>query len=119
MYADDCFAYTYYAWDNDGTVVSGGPSVDENLLPLTTQEVRADDFTVPEGFGWLLFQWPHTNAESGELYQTWVEVRDDWDDYGSNVRPAAPTANFNCDHGAIMSSSLELGNASGWSATKP
>ena len=119
MLADDCLAYTYYAWDDSGNVVTGGPYVEPNLLPLYTQEVDVANFFIPDGYGWLLFQWPHTNAAVGDLYQTWVEVRTEPDGFEPTVRPAVPMANFNCDRGFIMGSGLELGNTSGWSATKP
>jgi len=77
--AEDCWAYTYYAWDEDENVVySQGvpPLYQPNLLPLMVQEVAVDELDVPAGDGWMLFLWPGSNLlDSQRVYQVWMGVR--------------------------------------------
>ncbi|MCD4750872.1 MAG: hypothetical protein K8R59_15975 [Thermoanaerobaculales bacterium] len=122
LYANDCgIAYTYYAWDDDENVTTGGTQIEPNILPLYTQEVDVGDFYLPDSSGWLQFQWPRTNTDLWDLYQTWVEVRTEFSTIGlgAALRPAVPVANFNCDRGPIAISGFELGNTSGWSQSVP
>jgi hypothetical protein len=117
MWANSCYAYTYYAWDEDENVNSvgpgfeppwsGGPGVDPipvpNLLPLETQEVEANQFFLvgsPEAaFGWVLFIWPQSNQTQlqalDDHYQTWMSVKYSYGTYSAGLSGAV-MANYNC-----------------------
>ena len=122
MYANSCWAYTYYAWDEDEQVNSaeggfvppwsGGPTVEPipvpNLLPLETQEVDAEEFFLvgdpaTGAFGWMLFIWPRSNNYDGttagvasDAYQTWMGVK--YAAFGQYTAglTGAVMANWNC-----------------------
>ena len=124
LWANSCFAYTYYSWDEDENVNSvgpgfippwsGGPTTDPipvpNLLPLETQEVNADQFflvgSADEAFGWLLFVWPQSNDTAAEglidLYQTWMGVK--YAAFGQFTAglSGAVMANYNCDATEVL-----------------
>jgi len=89
LIANNCLAYTYYAWDEEEGVTSttdnpwsqpGGERIVPNLLPLETQEVSVNEFTLPDEFGWMLFVWPASNFDVPggdpipDYYQTWMGV---------------------------------------------
>jgi hypothetical protein len=125
MWANSCFAYTYYAWDEDENVNSvdpgfeppwsGGPTVDPvpapNLLPLETQEVSADQFfLVGEpglAFGWMLFVWPPSNGTTlsspalVDHYQTWMGVKYGYGTYSAGLSGAV-MANYSCDATEVL-----------------
>ncbi len=116
VWAQDCRAYTYYAWDDDENVVSGG--VEPNLFPLVTQEVRVDQLSVPDTSGWVLFLWPPSNTDEMDLYQTWMGVQQgSFGDY-SHARGAVEVDNRNCS-GWLHASGFELGDTSAWSSQAP
>jgi hypothetical protein len=123
LWANSCYAYTYYAWDEDENVNSvgpgfeppwsGGPGVDPipvpNLLPLETQEVAADQFflvgTPDAAFGWLMFVWPQSNATGQQAladhYQTWMGVKYGYGTYSAGLSGAV-MANYNCDSRQVL-----------------
>jgi hypothetical protein len=111
--AYDCWAYTYWAWDEDELVstvdenpwsIPGVVNVYPNLLPLETQEVIADEFNTPgSADGWFLFVWPNSNFDLipaadpyPDWYQTWMGVK--YSAFGkfSSFINGAVMANFNC-----------------------
>jgi hypothetical protein len=111
--AYDCWAYTYWAWDEDemvatvdepGWSIPGAVGVYPNLLPEETQEVHADEFNTPgSSNGWFLFVWPNSNFDLipgadpyPDWYQTWMGVK--YSAFGrySAFVPGAVMANFNC-----------------------
>jgi len=111
MLANNCLAYTYYAWDEEENVTSttdnpwsqpGGERIVPNLLPLETQEVNVDEFNLPNEFGWMLFVWPASNFivpggdTTPDYYQTWMGVKyQAFGQYSAGI-PAAVMANYNC-----------------------
>jgi len=114
MIATNCWAYTYYAWDDEENVITtsqnpwsqpGGGSVVPNLLPLETQEVDIDQFNTVDQFGWMLFVWPLSNTDvfggptewyEPDLYQTWMGVKyTAFGDY-STFMTGIVMANYNC-----------------------
>jgi hypothetical protein len=123
LWANTCYAYTYYAWDMDENVNSveagfdppwsGGPGVDPipvpNLLPLETQEVDATQFFLvgaPDAaFGWVLFVWPNSNMTSDEglvdHYQTWMGARYGYGTYSAALSGAV-MANYSCDSTEVL-----------------
>jgi hypothetical protein len=112
MWALDCLAYTYFAWDEDENVgfTTGVPwsfpGIEQyrpNLLPLETQEVNVDQFNMVDMSGWVMFLWPASNFFSAQdawdeydWYQTWMGVK--YAAYGvySAAMDAAVIANHNC-----------------------
>ena len=118
LYASNCHAYTYYAWDEDEIVVtttsipwSGGFGEDvvPNLIPLETQSVPVDQFDTPGAFGWMLFVWPASNypadftgTDFDDYYQTWMSVRYQAYDKWSAALDGAVMANFNCVSDQIL-----------------
>jgi hypothetical protein len=113
LWARNCLAYTYYAWDEDENVTTtstmpwsmpGGETVILNLLPLETQEVNVNQFNILDGNGWMLFVWPASNwnapipptFEFFDLYQTWMGVKYVKEGDYSAFIPGAVMANFNC-----------------------
>ncbi len=108
----NCLAYTYYAWDEAENVTSitdnpwsfpGGGNEVPNLLPLETQEVSVDEFTLPDNFGWMLFVWPASNFDglpgsdpNPEFYQTWMGVKYQAFGQYSAALDGALMANYNC-----------------------
>lgn len=110
--ASNCYAYTYYSWDDDENVTEvdqipwsqpGGGRVIPNLLPLETQEVSLDWFNTIDVKGWMLFVWPASNfdvAGSQELtpdyYQTWMGVKYNAFNMYSAATSAVVMANYNC-----------------------
>ena len=123
LWANTCFAYTYYAWDEDENVNSvgagfeppwsGGPGVEPipvpNLLPLETQEVAASQFFLvgdPDAaFGWLLFVWPNSNNTASfglvDHYQTWMGVKYSYGTYSAGLSGAV-MANYSCNAGQSL-----------------
>lgn len=114
--ADDCLAYTYYAWDEDENVTEGG--AEPNLLPLFTQEIDINNFLLPDDSGWILMQWPWSNVDYADLYQTWVEVEGGLSQFAGTVRPALAVGNTSCDHGETFVSGFELSNTGAWTLTE-
>ncbi len=123
IWAWDCMAYTYYAWDEDENVIQGPgedpwsgsevpPGLRPNLLPLETQEVLVDQFNLPDVDGWMLFVWPWSNGMTSvtvgsytydqDLYQTWMGVK--YAAYGtySAFAEGAVMANFNCFSNQVL-----------------
>ncbi len=111
MIATNCLAYTYYAWDEEENVTSttdnpwsqpGGERIVPNLLPLETQEVNVDEFTLPDHFGWMLFVWPASNFDvltgiaTPDYYQTWMGVKYQAFGQYSAALEGAVMANYNC-----------------------
>jgi hypothetical protein len=111
LIANNCLAYTYYAWDEEENVTStadnpwsqpGGERIVPNLLPLETQEVPVGDFTLPDEFGWMLFVWPASNFDvpggdtTPDYYQTWMGVKYQAFGQYSAAMSAAVMANYNC-----------------------
>jgi hypothetical protein len=113
MWARNCLAYTYYAWDEEENVTTtstmpwsmpGGESVVLNLLPLETQEVAVSQFNILDGNGWMLFVWPASNwippyptdYTNFDFYQTWMGVKHVKEGDYSAFIPGAVMANFNC-----------------------
>ncbi|RLE22655.1 MAG: hypothetical protein DRJ61_07935 [Acidobacteria bacterium] len=111
LIANNCLAYTYYAWDEEENVTSttdnpwsqpGGERIVPNLLPLETQEVPVGDFTLPDAFGWMLFVWPASNfpptagVPTPDYYQTWMGVKYHAFGQYSAAMSAAVMANYNC-----------------------
>jgi hypothetical protein len=109
MWALNCLAYTYYAWDEEENVTTtatmpwsmpGGESVVLNLLPLETQEVSASQFNILDEFGWFLFVWPPSNfypdGPAPDWYQTWMGVKYSTATDYSAAREGAVMANYNC-----------------------
>jgi len=110
--ATNCWAYTYYAWDDEENVNStttnpwsqpGGEAVIPNLLPLETQEVDIEQFNTVDEFGWMLFVWPNSNVDAivgadptVDFYQTWMGVK--YTAYGdySAAMSGLVMANYNC-----------------------
>ena len=110
--ASNCWAYTYYSWDEDENVITsatnpwsqpGGEAVVLNLLPLETQEVEIDQFNTVAEFGWMLFVWPNSNTDVPlgpgafpDYYQTWMGVKyAAFGDY-SAAMSGVVMANYNC-----------------------
>jgi hypothetical protein len=103
----DCWAYTYYAWDDDEGVVTATPGPPSpwpgpNLLPLETQEVPVSELNLAASSGWMLFVWPASNyynlsgaPASPDYYQTWMGVRHEIDQ-ASTAADAVVAGNFNC-----------------------
>ena len=116
MEARDCLAYTYYSWDEDENVTSGG--IEPNSLPLRTQEVAVDQLSTVGDSGWMLFLWPGSNAADSDLYQTWMGVKQVRWGESSSARPALETDNFNCVRW-LFASGFELGSTAGWHRTTP
>ena len=126
IWANSCYAYTYYAWDEDENVNSVGPGfippwsgVEDpdpipvpNLLPLETQEVDANEFflvgTSGDYFGWLMFIWPQSNATGttpgalDDYYQTWMGVKYAAFGQYTAALSGAVMANYNCDSGQTL-----------------
>ena len=84
-----------------------------NFLPLETQEVNADHFTLVDTAGWLLFVWPASNLAQDPnedfrdlYYQTWMGVKyvTDRPDGGgySGAKDGAVMANYNCFEQQIL-----------------
>ena len=111
LIANNCLAYTYYAWDEEENVTSttdnpwsqpGGERIVPNLLPLETQEVPVGDFTLPDEFGWMLFVWPASNfpplaqIPTPDYYQTWMGVKYQAFGQYSAAMSGAVMANYNC-----------------------
>ncbi len=113
LWAKNCLAYTYYAWDEEENVTTtstmpwsmpGGETVILNLLPLETQEVAVDQFNILDGSGWMLFVWPFSNwnvpipptFDDFDFYQTWMGVKYVKEGDYSAFIPGAVMANFNC-----------------------
>ncbi len=111
MWARNCLAYTYYAWDEDENVTTtatvpwsmpGGETVVLNLLPLETQEVSVSQFNIVDPYGWMLFVWPASNWTfeptylADDFYQTWMGVKYVKEGDYSAFIPGAVMANFNC-----------------------
>jgi hypothetical protein len=110
--ATNCWAYTYYAWDDEENVLTsttnpwsqpGGEAVVPNLLPLETQEVDIDQFNTVAANGWMLFVWPNSNVDAiigapatPDFYQTWMGVKyTAFGDY-STFMTGVVMANYNC-----------------------
>ncbi|MCD4748779.1 MAG: hypothetical protein K8R59_05335, partial [Thermoanaerobaculales bacterium] len=121
MVASNCLAYTYYAWDEEENVTTssdnpwsqpGGEYIVPNLLPLETQEVDVNEFTLPrEDNGWMLFVWPASNFYNAngvmeqympDMYQTWMGVR--YTAYGVFTEGISGVvmANYNCFCGQVL-----------------
>jgi hypothetical protein len=115
--AYDCWAYTYWAWDEDEMVatvdespwsIPGVVDVFPNLLPLETQEVLADEFNTPGPDGWFLFVWPNSNWDglastpAPDWYQTWMGVR--YSAFGkfSAYLDGSIMGNFNCYSNQVL-----------------
>ena len=114
----NCLAYTYYAWDEEENVTSitdnpwsfpGGGNEVPNLLPLETQEVNVDEFTLPDSFGWMLFVWPASNFDgipgapaNPDYYQTWMGVKYKAFGQFSAALDGALMANYNCFEGQVL-----------------
>jgi hypothetical protein len=116
--ASNCLAYTYYAWDEEENVLTGGqtpfsrPDVGDivaNLLPLETQEVNVNNFALPGSYGWMLFVWPWSNIIQGgnpqvdvDYYQTWMGVR--YKAFGNRSMGMTATVmgNYNCFSDQIL-----------------
>lgn len=113
MIASNCLAYTYYAWDEaeDVTSVSdnpwsqpGGGTVIPNLLPLETQEVNVNEFTLPDAFGWMLFVWPASNyddqipgsPDAPDYYQTYMQTKVSAFGTFTAAKDGHVMANYNC-----------------------
>jgi hypothetical protein len=113
MIASNCLAYTYYAWDEaeDVTTITdnpwsqpGGGVVIPNLLPLETQEVNVNHFTLPDAFGWMLFVWPASNYDpqipgspmAPDYYQTWMGTKIQAFGTYSAAKDGHVMANYNC-----------------------
>ncbi len=109
--ATNCWAYTYYAWDDEENVNTstsnpwsqpGGEAVVPNLIPLETQEVDIDQFNTVDTFGWMLFVWPNSNVDGlttitePDYYQTWMGVK--YTAFGnySTFMTGVVMANYNC-----------------------
>jgi hypothetical protein len=108
--ASDCWAYTYYAWDEDENFITvptdpwsapGSSVYIPNLLPLETQEVHIDQFNTVDVSGWMMFIWPASNLVPFDLgwedyYQTWMGVK--YGAYGqfSAFMTGSVLANQNC-----------------------
>jgi hypothetical protein len=123
LWANTCYAYTYYAWDEDENVNSvdpgfeppwsGGPGVEPvpvpNLMPLETQEVAASQFflvgTPDAAFGWVLFVWPNSNNTASfgliDHYQTWMGVKYSYGTYSTGLSGAV-MANYSCDATEVL-----------------
>lgn len=104
--ASNCYAYTYYAWDEDENVVStggcwGDPPPSQNMFPLRTQEVSVEQLRIAGYRGWLLFVWPSSNypefADSPpDYFQTWMGMAEDpWGTHAT-FTDGTPVANWNC-----------------------
>ena len=115
LFASNCHAYTYYAWDEDEMVIAAptppwSDSAIPNFLPLDTQEVPVDQFDTPGAFGWMLFVWPASNYDQNhplvpsplDYYQTWMGVRYNANGVWSAARNAWLTGNFNCFSDQIL-----------------
>jgi hypothetical protein len=112
----NCVAYTVYAWDDDEAVLSAesrdpwsrpgtAAVVVENLLPLETQEVDAEQFSTVDTSGWFLFVWPWSNLQDPTIalhYQTWMGVKYTAEGLYSGFRPGAVMANYNCFDDQIL-----------------
>jgi hypothetical protein len=112
----NCVAYTLYAWDDDEQVISAESAdpwsrpgtaavVVENLLPLETQEVDAEQFTTVDNSGWFLFVWPWSNVQDPAIalhYQTWMGVKYVAEGLYSGFRSGAVMANWNCFDDQIL-----------------
>jgi hypothetical protein len=116
LISENCVAYTVYAWDDDEAVLSAESSdpwsrpgtaavVIENLLPLETQEVDAEQFSTVDNSGWFLFVWPWSNLQDPTIalhYQTWMGVKYTAEGLYSGFRPGAVMANWNCFDDQIL-----------------
>ena len=117
MWARNCLAYTYYAWDEDENVTTtstipwsmpGGETVILNLLPLETQEVSVSQFNILDPYGWMLFVWPASNWSfapaylADDFYQTWMGVQYVKEGDYSAFIPGAVMANYNCFEQQIL-----------------
>jgi hypothetical protein len=115
--ATNCWAYTYYAWDDDENVIysssnpwsqPGGEYVIPNLLPLETQEVDIDQFNTVDDYGWMLFVWPPSNTDmiggpfvglygtDPDVYQTWMGVKYTAFGQYSSFNEGLVMANWSC-----------------------
>ncbi len=108
--AFDCWMYTLYMWDEDENFKTtyddpwSAPGIGRlipNLLPLETQEVKADEFNTPDTNGWMLFIWPDSNLRPF-FYETWMGVK--YSAYGqySAALSGAVIANSNCFPDQVM-----------------
>jgi hypothetical protein len=117
-----CYAYTYFAWDEDEGVIleEAGTwttlTVYLNLLPLAAQEIPADDLETPSSDGWFLFIWPVTNYITSapitidpppDYYQTWMGVRRTGTVNASGAAPFSTAAatvvgNANCFEDQVL-----------------
>jgi hypothetical protein len=123
MWAYNCVAYTYYAWDEDenggATDVPpwsqpGGEAIIINQIPLETQEVRSTQFNIIDQYGWFLFVWPASNwtfvgsppytpfdaspplRPWADQYQTWMGAKYVKTGDYSGALTGQVMANFNC-----------------------
>jgi hypothetical protein len=110
LWSYNCGAYTYYAWDEDENVLSTeardpwsrpgtAQVVIENLFPLETQEVDAEQLGYVDTQGWFLFVWPQSNLwtiPEATPYQTWMGVKYVAEGLYSGARSGAVMANYNC-----------------------
>jgi hypothetical protein len=117
MWALNCLAYTYYAWDEEENVTTtatvpwsmpGGETVILNLLPLETQEVSISQFNILDPYGWMLFVWPASNWSweppymADDFYQTWMGVKYvKTGDYSAFLQGAV-MANYNCFENQVL-----------------
>ena len=117
MWALNCLAYTYYAWDEEENVsttatvpwsMPGGETVILNLLPLETQEVSISQFNILDPYGWMLFVWPASNWSweppymADDFYQTWMGVKYvKTGDYSAFLQGAV-MANYNCFENQVL-----------------
>jgi hypothetical protein len=109
LIATNCYAYTYYAWDEDENVTTTiqppwstpqGGNVVPNFIPLESQQYPIEQFVAPAAYGWMLFVWPASNYPDpyvpDDYYQTWMGVRYTAFGMWSAALDAAVMANFNC-----------------------
>lgn len=117
MWALNCLAYTYYAWDEEENVATttvppwsqpGGEFVVLNLLPLETQEVSVAQFNITDPYGWMLFVWPPSNwsftnpQTATDWYQTWMGVKVVKTGDYSAFMEGAVMANYNCFDNQVL-----------------
>jgi len=141
MVANNCWAYTYYAWDEEENVRTsstnpwsqpGGETVVPNLLPLETQEVPVEQFNTVGPNGWMLFVWPHSNVDSilgspgmaeTDYYQTWMGVKVQAFGQYSAATSAVVMANFNCFSQQTLANGLGVNfdyvTAAGYTVSAP
>jgi hypothetical protein len=113
LYANSCFPYTVYIWDENENVRSlddpgateppwsgtpGNPITNEipNLLPLETQEVDVTEFFLPANYGWMMFVWPGSNGYTGDFYQTWMGMKYQAFGNSSGGLTGQVLGNYNC-----------------------